>query len=297
MRNNKYTQTVNEITAPEGAVEKMLETARNYKKKEKVIYMKRWIKGTVAASLAIAVTAGAAIGFGSIGGDKGNSFALTVNAAEITKDNPVSVVKVGHGEFEAMLSTDETDYIFADLPVIVKGENIKSVTYSVENNNDWIAVHCRKGNNPVIDGKIVENDNNSPTIIWKKDPFVDTEEFNALTPDELEEKYEYNNYSSITLDYNNQKTDGCEITISGKRPHDSASDNSTFELQNDTCKTVMDTIVNCTIKYDDGSEQTQAIKITSTVKQLSSANTNLTKEEIELKEDSMERCVTYSIIE
>ena len=283
MRNNKYTQTVNEITAPEGAVEKMLETARNYKKKEKVIYLKRWIKGTVAASLAIAVTAGAAIGFGSLGGDKGNgnSFVLTVNAAEITKDNPVSVVNVGHGDFEAVISTDETDYTFADFPVIVKGENIKSVTYSVENNNDWIAVHCRKGNNPVIDGKIVENDNNSPITIWKKDPFVGAEEFNALTPDELKEKYEYNNYSSITLDYNNQKTDGCEITISGKRPHEP----------------VMDIIVNCTIKYDDGSEQTQAIKITTTVKQLSSANTNLPKEEIELKEDSMEWCVTYSIAE
>ena len=111
------------------------------------------------------------------------------------------------------------------------------------------------------------------------------------------EKYEYNNYSSITLDYNNQKTDGCEITISGKRPHEPVSDNISLESQEDMCKSVMDIIVNCTIKYDDGSEQTQAIKITTTVKQLSSANTNLTKEEIELKEDSMEWCVTYSIVE
>ena len=40
-----------------------------------------------------------------------------------------------------------------DLPLSVTGEHIKSVTYSVD--KDAIAVHCRKDNNPVIDGDVV----------------------------------------------------------------------------------------------------------------------------------------------
>ena len=92
MRENLYTQTVNKITAPEGAVEKMLETAESFEKKEKVMHINNWIKGAVAASLAVAVSAGALVGFNPFGGSTGHSFVMTVNAEEITKDNPVSVV-------------------------------------------------------------------------------------------------------------------------------------------------------------------------------------------------------------
>ena len=60
---NRYTQAVSKIKAPEGAVEKMLKTAESFEKKEKVIHMKKWIKSAVAASVAVAVTAGAIIGF------------------------------------------------------------------------------------------------------------------------------------------------------------------------------------------------------------------------------------------
>lgn len=90
MYHNRYTQAVSRIKAPEGAVEKKLKTAESSEKKEKVIYMKKWIKGAVAASLAVAVTAGAIIGFNLLG-SKANSFVMTVNAVEITKDNPISV--------------------------------------------------------------------------------------------------------------------------------------------------------------------------------------------------------------
>lgn len=68
MYHNRYTQAVSKIKAPEGAVEKMLKTAESFEKKEKVIHMKKWIKGVVAASLAVAVTAGAIIGFNLLGG-------------------------------------------------------------------------------------------------------------------------------------------------------------------------------------------------------------------------------------
>ncbi len=139
MYHNRYTQAVSKIKAPEGAVEKMLKTAESFEKKEKVIHMKKWIKGAVAASLAVAVTAGAVIGFNLFGG-KANSFVMTVNAAEITKDNPVSV-GLGEGGMSIAPKDDGMEY-YIDLPLYVKGEHIKSVTYSVD--KDAIAVHCRK---------------------------------------------------------------------------------------------------------------------------------------------------------
>ena len=128
MRENLYTQTVSKIKAPEGAVEKMLETAESFEKKEKVMHINNWIKGAVAASLAVAVTAGAAIGFNLFGSKNGHSFAMTVNAAEITKDNPVSV-RLGEGGMSTALMDDGMEY-YIDLPLSVKGEHIKSVTYS-----------------------------------------------------------------------------------------------------------------------------------------------------------------------
>ena len=149
MYHNRYTQAVSRIKAPEGAVEKMLKTAESSEKKEKVIYMKKWIKGAVAASLAVAVTAGAIIGFNLLG-SKANSFVMTVNAAEITKDNPISV-GLGEGGMSFAQKDDGMEY-YIDLPLSVTGEHIKSVTYSVD--KDAIAVHCRKDNNPVIDGDV-----------------------------------------------------------------------------------------------------------------------------------------------
>ena len=78
---------------------------------------------------------------------------MTVNAAEITKDNPVSV-GIGEGDMSIATKDDGLEY-YIDLPLAVKGENIKSVTYSVD--KDAIAVHCRKDNNPVIDGDVVRS--------------------------------------------------------------------------------------------------------------------------------------------
>lgn len=106
----------------------MLKTAESFEKKEKVIHMKKWIKGAVAASLAVAVTAGAVIGFNLFGG-KANSFVMTVNAAEITKNNPVSV-GLGEGGMSIAPKDDGMEY-YIDLPLSVKGEHIKSVYCTV----------------------------------------------------------------------------------------------------------------------------------------------------------------------
>lgn len=305
MYHNRYTQAVSKIKAPEGAVEKMLKTAESFEKKEKVIHMKKWIKGAVAASLAVAVTAGAVIGFNLFGG-KANSFVMTVNAAEITKDNPVSV-GIGEGDMSIATKDDGLEY-YIDLPLSVKGENIKSVTYSVD--KDAIAVHCRKDNNPVIDGDVVsesidtlfdvkhiEDDQKALDAAMENDHQSD---FEKHASEEILNRYEGKKYTSITLAYNNQNPDGCAIGIVGKRTNEPVPDDESLEAKANRLDTIIGNTLYCTVVFNDGTEQKQSIQIGATVTNFGTAHTEsfnqLTEEEKALK-DYTDVFVTYSITE
>ncbi|MEE3498007.1 MAG: hypothetical protein VZS12_02585 [Ruminococcus bromii] len=301
MYHNRYTQAVSRIKAPEGAVEKMLKTAESSEKKEKVIYMKKWIKGAVAASLAVAVTAGAIIGFNLLG-SKANSF----NAAEITKDNPISV-GLGEGGMSFAQKDDGMEY-YIDLPLSVTGEHIKSVTYSVD--KDAIAVHCRKDNNPVIDGdvaseridtlfdvKCIENDQKALDAAMENDHQSDFEKHAA---EEILNRYEGKKYTSITIAYNNQNPDGCAIGIVGKRTNEPVPDDESLEAKANRLDTIIGNTLYCTVVFNDGTEQKQSIQIGATVTNFGTAHAEsfnqLTEEEKALK-DYTDVFVTYSITE
>ena len=306
MYHNRYTQAVSKIKAPEGAVEKMLKTAESFEKKEKVIHMKKWIKGAVAASLAVAVTAGAVIGFNLFGG-KANSFVMTVNAAEITKDNPVSV-GLGEGGMSIAQKDDGMEY-YIDLPLYVKGEHIKSVTYSVD--KDAIAVHCRKDNNPVIDGDVVSESIDTlfdQTHIADDMKVLETamenEGQSVVETNSLEEKllnsYVGKKYSSITLAYDNQNPDGCAIGIVGKSTNEPVSDDESLEAKSKQLDSMIGNTLYCTVTFDDGTVQKQSIHIGTTVTNFGTAHAEsfnqLTEEEKALK-DYTDVFVTYSITE
>ena len=306
MYHNRYTQAVSKIKAPEGAVEKMLKTAESFEKKEKVIHMKKWIKSAVAASVAVAVTAGAIIGFNLLG-SKANSFVMTVNAAEITKDNPVSV-GLGEGGMSIAQKDDGMEY-YIDLPLSVKGENIKSVTYSVD--KDAIAVHCRKDNNPVIDGDVVSESIDTlfdQTHIADDMKVLETamenEGQSVVETNSLEEKllnsYVGKKYSSITLAYDNQNPDGCAIGIVGKRTNEPVPDDESLEAKAKQLDSIIGNTLYCTVTFDDGTVQKQSIHIGTTVTNFGTAHAEsfnqLTKEEKALK-DYTYVFVTYSITE
>ena len=306
MYHNRYTQAVSKIKAPEGAVEKMLNTVESFEKKEKVIHMKKWIKGAVAASLAVAVTAGAVIGFNLFGG-KANSFVMTVNAAEITKDNPVSV-GLGEGGMGTAPKGDGMEY-YIDLPLSVKGEHIKSVTYSVD--KDAIAVHCRKDNNPVIDGDVVSDsidtlfdqthiaDDMKALEAAMKNEGQSVVEINS-SEKELMNSYVGKKYSCVTLAYNSQNPDGCAIGIVGKSDNESVSDNESLEAQAEQLDSIIGNTLYCTVTFDDGTVQKQSIHIGTTVTNFGTAHSEsfnqLTEEEKALK-DYTDVFVTYSITE
>ena len=306
MYHNRYTQAVSKIKAPEGAVEKMLKTAESFEKKEKVIHMKKWIKSAVAASVAVAVTAGAIIGFNLLG-SKANSFVMTVNAAEITKDNPISV-GIGEGGMSIATKDDGMEY-YIDLPLSVKGENIKSVTYSVD--KDAIAVHCLKDNNPVIDGDVVSESIDTlfdQTHIADDMKVLETamenEGQSVVETNSLEEKllnsYVGKKYSSITLAYDNQNPDGCAIGIVGKSTVEPVSDDESLEAKSKQLDSMIENTLYCTVTFDDGTVQKQSIHIGTTVTNFGTAHAEsfnqLTEEEKALK-DYTDVFVTYSITE
>ena len=258
----------------------MLNTVESFEKKEKVIYMKKWIKGAVAASLAVAVTAGAIIGFNLFGG-KANSFVMTVNAAEITKDNPVSV---GLGE--------------------------GGMSIAPKDDGDAIAVHCRKDNNPVIDGdvvsesidtlfdvKYIENDQKALDAAMKNDRQSGFEKHAA---EEILNRYEGKKYSSITLAYNNQNPDGCAIGIVGKSTNEPVSDDESLEAKSKQLDSMIGNTLYCIVTFDDGTVQKQSIHIGTTVTNFGTAHTEsfnqLTEEEKALK-DYTDVFVNYSITE
>lgn len=276
MRENRYTQAVSEIKAPKRAVDKALETAREFDKKENVIDMKNRIKGAVAASLAAAICAGAVAGINIFSGGE-QSFVMTVNAAEIDRGEKISV-GIGDGGMSVAPRDDGMEYC-VDLPLAVSGDGIESVTYSVE--KDAIAVTCRKDNNPVIDGELICN--RLDTIFdvdyieadqKALDDAMEIEYRDTLENPEAEEimsRYEGKKYSSVTLAYENQKPDGCVIGIVGKSSSEIASrknellntsdNDESLSAQRDLIEELIGNTVHCTVRFEDGSEEKLDIEI------------------------------------
>lgn len=138
MSNNIYTQAVRDIKAPERAVGKMLETARSFDKKEKVINMKKMRNGVIAASLAAVLAVGGIFGLSQISpksdnagtSPKTNSFIMTVNAAEINDRDFTTIGSLPYSRFSAASRANAGFNV--DFMNQIKGDNIESVTYSIK---------------------------------------------------------------------------------------------------------------------------------------------------------------------
>lgn len=311
MSKNIYTNAVDNIKAPQKAVDKMLETVRNYNKKEKILDMKKFrIKGAIAASLAAIVAIGGAIGIGSFSNRTDNSFILSVNAAEITDKNSATVSISGdHGFSYSEGDNDEVGYSLG-LPVSCKGDNIDTITYSVD--NGAISVNYYKKNNPVVSGKLNNKCNNTPeTVAYTKadQNYLNKQSENirkkhkgenpvTVSGDEYDPAVNYRtkHYSSITLKYNNQLPDGCDISLVGDSTNLSKENQSYLKAHKDelfnldgkdtllndqkTCidKLLNDKAIHCTVKFKDGSTKSEDIKLGTTIAKSSEVNTKAFKE-------------------
>ena len=138
MRKNIYTQAVDSIKAPDRAVSKMLEAARGFDKKEKIINMKKLRYGVIAASLAAVLALGGVFGLSQISpksdnavtSPKTNSFIMTVNAAEINDKDFTTIGSLPYSRFSAASRANAGFNV--DFMNQIKGDNIESITYSIK---------------------------------------------------------------------------------------------------------------------------------------------------------------------
>lgn len=291
--------------------------------------------GMVAASLAVVITGGTVAGqflssnqayikSGTISSQEPknvsfpNSFTLMVNAAELTKEativsasgnsdvnNSAKINVPGINGFSMSEGDDFDGYTVAyalPMDISCKGENIKSVTYSVD--VGAISVSYYKGENPVIDGTETNRCDNTPEyyvplkpeyqkledelakeipdntdgeVNWSDEDQKKMEEINKSL-----ENTEMRHYSSITIDNNDPTLDYTSISLVGssielsKEERDylgehsgelfSYNDESKIEEQ----KVCMDKLINgqtihCTVTFNDGTQQTQDIKVGTTI--------------------------------
>ncbi len=320
MHNNRYAETVDKIKAPEGAVENVLETARNYEAvgvrsaaakaapAGKTVNRRTFVRYAVAAVLALAVALGAVIGPGLFGAKSGNAFTLTVHAAELEKGTPV-YIETGRGSMNIVGRGDSgkgsepgpggTEYYVA-LPFTVSGENVVSVTYAAD--KDAIAVICAAGSDPVTAGNMVGE---GLDTVFDQYYLSQAEKAGKAADGALSRKY-----SSVTLTAAGQAADGFAMGLVGESDKDSsefyAKDDKTnpsgnvLEERAARLNELIGTVIRCTVSFSDGSTQQLDIQVGFAVMQASAADpaafAKLSAEE-KAEKDYTGIFVTYSIAE
>lgn len=218
--------------------------------------------GVLAASLAFVLSLGAILGTGIISSNNStsvtptdgipNSFILTANAAEITSDNSVSVaLDDGAMNFSGGGDEGATHIAYNTIfPLKCEGANIDTVTYSISNSAFQIAY---LDNSPVVEGTELES----------------TLNVGSHSPKGHDGQVTYiKQYSSFTLDYDNQESDNFSIDIIGTADLSENDFNVIFGDSYDveaevevTDKLLENTVIDITVKFTDGTTQNEKVSI------------------------------------
>ncbi len=286
MKKNNYISAMDKTTLSNDAKNKIkdLYDVVNNPAEEKVMTVntkKRWRKplAVVAASLALL------IGFDAFSislpdnGKNDNSFVLTVNAAELKEGAPVLADTSAFG-FSISEGDDNFDYYSLDFPVKYKGDNIKSITYSL--NKGYFEIYKFKENtiekqSTHSDSNIQVNDTGKAELSIPADVYVDDSE-----QVKLESSHE--KVKEFTVNYNDQKKAGKYVYIEGDSKHFTKAEYAELkkavyqESPNDyrdsyekkmkrECaainKLLGDLVITSTINFKDGTTKTQNIKVST----------------------------------
>ena len=313
MRNNRYTQAIDDIKAPETSVAKMLETVRNYEAAEdhtvrtdrrpsKRAANRRIVRIAVAAVLAIAVALGAGFAPRLFGGKAGNAFMVTVYAAELTKDSPVCIGTDGARMNIVGKEAGGTEY-YIELPVAVSSEHAVSVTWSID--KDAICLICPKDSDPVTAGNKAGEGFDS---LFDKYYAEQAEKAGsgAAISSLLSRKY-----SSVTVDAAKQSDvlamavagtssmDSSEFYVREDKENPSADGGSLLAKRAELLNGLLGRTIHCTVTFDDGSQQQTDIQLSFAVMKASEAAPDafarLSAEERAMK-DYTGLFVVYSIV-
>ena len=179
-------------------------------------------------------------------------FAVIVEAAEITEDNPVYLGDLLSNTFGFTGWVDGKVGFVMEMPVSCKGENIDSITYSIEG-GAFSILECSKDEHIIIDSDEYKGD------------------VGEVGLDDLGAGSACKYVSSYSVTYENQKGNDTFINICGNQEATEEDEKYLNQIDNPQKKAQVynkifeDVTIICTVCFKDGTEQTKKIGIDSEV--------------------------------
>ena len=275
MTDKKLDQILNQALAPEIA-----DTEIAVKKARRNYHMNRIVKIGVSAvaCAALIIVGNATAGHymthtnqteqGEVTVEE-NPFVICAQAAELTRDNPVYIKEAVSDTFGFRYGDNEGKAGFImEMPLSVKGDKIKSVTYSIKN-GFFEVVDKEKGDSTIIDSSAYEGAPSSFVTVEETEEGKSVTIYAAgeATEEDREARANQKALSSYTVAYDKQISDNTVINICGdsvltekemKALHGSADPQETADMYN---KMFGDTVITCTVTFADGTTQEQKIGI------------------------------------
>lgn len=275
MTDKKLDQILNQALAPEIA-----DTEIAVKKARRNYHMNRIVKIGVSAvaCAALIIVGNATAGHymthtnqteqGEVCVEE-NPFVICAQAAELTRDNPVYIKEAVSDTFGFRYGDNEGKAGFImEMPLSVKGDKIKSVTYSIKN-GFFEVVDKEKGDSTIIDSSAYEGAPSSFVTVEETEEGKSVTIYAAgeATEEDREARANQKALSSYTVAYDKQISDNTVINICGdsvltekemKALYGSADPQETADMYN---KMFGDTVITCTVTFADGTTQEQKIGI------------------------------------
>ena len=275
MTDKKLDQILNQALAPEIA-----DTEIAVKKARRNYHMNRIVKIGVSAvaCAALIIVGNATAGHymthtnqteqGEVTVEE-NPFVICAQAAELTRDNPVYIKEAVSDTFGFRYGDNEGKAGFIlEMPLSVKGDKIKSVTYSIKN-GFFEVVDKEKGDSTIIDSSAYEGAPSSFVTVEETEEGKSVTIYAAgeATEEDREARANQKALSSYTVAYDKQISDNTVINICGdsvltekemKALYGSTDPQETADMYN---KMFGDTVITCTVTFVDGTTQEQKIGI------------------------------------
>lgn len=275
MTDKKLDQILNQALAPEIA-----DTEIAVKKARRNYHMNRIVKIGVSAvaCAALIIVGNATAGHymthtnqteqGEVTVEE-NPFVICAQAAELTRDNPVYIKEAVSDTFGFMYDDHGKKAGFIlEMPLSVKGDKIKSVTYSIKN-GFFEVVDKEKGDSTIIDSSAYEGAPSSFVTVEETEEGKSVTIYAAgeATEEDREARANQKALSSYTVAYDKQISDNTVINICGdsvltekemKALYGSADPQETADMYN---KMFGDTVITCMVTFADGTTQEQKIGI------------------------------------
>ena len=275
MTDKKLDQILNQALAPEIA-----DTEIAVKKARRNYHMNRIVKIGVSAvaCAALIIVGNATAGHymthtnqteqGEVCVEE-NPFVICAQAAELTRDNPVYIKEAVSDTFGFRYGDNEGKAGFImEMPLSVKGDKIKSVTYSIKN-GFFEVVDKEKGDSTIIDSSAYEGAPSSFVTVEETEEGKSVTIYAAgeATEEDREARANQKALSSYTVAYDKQISDNTVINICGdsvltekemKALYGIADPQETADMYN---KMFGDTVITCTVTFADGTTQEQKIGI------------------------------------